>query len=157
MRHLEAQARISALAQGTALQHLQRIADRATERAESLEARHVNFLELMERVVSQQHARELDKLHAERKERRLDHGAQVLGLMAPTIGAAVAKKIGLPAELQQGLQQTALIQWLKSLSAAQFRGLLAMSSPDQSAALVAAYKAAAAADPDAAEGSEGLQ
>lgn len=155
MRHLEAQAKISALVQGTAMTHLQKMLLASTQRVERLEADRIGSLELIEKFLTGTHARELATMKEERNQKRLDHGAQLLGMLTPTIAAGIAKKAGL-GEITAAMDTAALAMWLKSLTHEQFSGLLQRSTQEQAAVLLSAYKRLAlAGEPEAAAADDG--
>lgn len=158
MRHNESQQRVNAMLTGQLVGLLAKQLERADRRIEHLETQRAASLEQVEAVALNYHQREIEKLQAERSERRKDEGLQTLKMLAPTVGAGVAKKLGMGVEVTRNLHTEGLTQFLKTLSYPQFVAIMKTLTPQQQAVWMAAYKElalsgepeAAAAEPAAA-------
>lgn len=148
-RHLEAQARTNAMLTSNILMHMSAEITRKDARIEKLESKYFDMLDTMEVLATKQHDRELSSMRENRKQQRIDSGVQTLKLLAPAAINAVCKKFGMPLLGAGGVSvpsTMAMKEWLKSLSEPQLLQILASSSPEQSAALLVAYKELALAD-----------
>jgi hypothetical protein len=146
MRHLEAANRTNQALLTASLTTMARELDRKDRRLAELEGARSASLDTLEAIATRVHEREIDRAQLERGEARKDEALRSLKLIGPPIVAAIAGKLGLPANVAGSAHHEGLVQWLKSLTREQLAAILASGTPAQQAAVLGAYKALALAD-----------
>jgi hypothetical protein len=142
MRHNEIATKVAIGQTADIIQQYQRMLEARDRRIEELEARHNEVLELHEKLLSMQHQRELDRLRAQRDERRQEFFREKLDMLAPVL---VSKFMGGGA--QGGPAKNAVLgeemirQFLKSLRPDQFDRLMGGLDPEQAALIGQIYVA----------------
>lgn len=126
MRHFEADRRTSAIKDEIHAKSSMHTIATLSEQVKHYQDKHWEFLQHMEELANEKEGREIARLQATSREKRLD---EALKTFKPLVPIAIAKLKGVPESAKPALQLTALKQVIKDLEPAQIEKVLEILGP----------------------------
>lgn len=153
MRHLEADRRTSTIKDEIFARAMTQTIQSQAERIAHYEDKHWEVIQKMEELADEKEQREIARVQATGRERRLD---EALKTFKPLVPVAIAKLKGIPESAKAGLQLTALKQVIKDLNPDQIEKVLEVLGP-KAIALGELFLEANKDDVEAEEAADGKQ
>lgn len=126
MRHLEADRRTSSVKDEIYARAMIQTVSSQNERLKHYEDKHFEFLLKLEEMANEKEGREIARLQATSREKRLD---EALKTFKPLVPIAISKLKGVPQSEKPALQLTALKQVIKDLEPTQIEKVLEILGP----------------------------
>jgi hypothetical protein len=138
MRHSEASARIALGQTLEIVEHYKSINRERNERVNVLEEKHMQVIELFEKLISLQHDRDLETMRERRADKKHDFVREKLDMLTPVL---MSKVLGAHDPKGSGslMGEELLRQFLKSLKPEQLRAIWSSLSPEQAVTMIEIY------------------
>lgn len=127
MRHLEADRRTSAIKDEIHAKSSMHTIATLTEQVKHYQDKHWEFLQHMEELANEKEGREIARLQATSREKRLDSALQTF---KPLVPIAIAKLKGVPTDQKAGLQVIAIKEVLKNLDPKKVESIMEILGPN---------------------------
>jgi len=134
MRHVEGMARINASSMGGIIAHYEKTIERLQKRVETLESRELESKEAYEELLSLKQTRDIEKLQAESKEKRIDDIVGTVKMLLPSVVNKLAGKEVVPGATDPVRIQVEAV--VKTLKPEQLSKMMNVLEPQQAAALM---------------------